>query len=146
GADEVDIVDLAHQAGISDVVVLTEPLPHPELADLFRASDAVLVPSYSESFGLVALEAMACGTPVLAHRVGGLIELIQHAGSGRLIDSLDPQQWAQQISSLTTDPQQWRRCSAAAAALAEQYSWQATARQTLTAYCAASVQVAGAPG
>ena len=146
GADEVDIADLARRAGISDVVVLTEPLPHPELAELFRASDAVLVPSYSESFGLVALEAMACGTPVLAHRVGGLIELIQHAGSGRLIDSLDPQQWAAQISSLATDDDQWRRCSEAAAALAERYSWEATARQTLTAYQAASVQVAGTPG
>lgn len=146
GADEVDIADLAHQAGVSDVVVLTEPLPHPELADLFRASDAVLVPSYSESFGLVALEAMACGTPVLAHRVGGLIELIQHGGSGKLIDSLDPQQWARQISSLATDHDQWRRCSEAAAALAEQYSWESTARQTLSAYRAASVQVAGTPG
>ena len=146
GADEVDIADLARRAGISDVVVLTEPLPHPELAELFRASDAVLVPSYSESFGLVALEAMACGTPVLAHRVGGLIELIQHAGSGRLIDSLDPQQWATQISSLATDDDQWRRCSEAAAALAERYSWEATARQTLTAYQAASVQIAGTPG
>ena len=146
GADEVDIADLARRAGISDVVVLTEPLPHPELAELFRASDAVLVPSYSESFGLVALEAMACGTPVLAHRVGGLIELIQHAGSGRLIDSLDPQQWAAQISSLATDDDQWRRCSEAAAALAERYSWEATARQTLTAYQAASVQIAGTPG
>lgn len=146
GADEVDIVHLAQQSEISDVVVLTEPVPHPELAELFRTSDAVLVPSYSESFGLVALEAMACGTPVLAHRVGGLAELVQHKETGALIDSLDPQQWAEHIAGLATDRNHWRRCSEGAAALAQQYSWESTAQQSLTAYRAASVQVARTPG
>lgn len=146
GADEVDIVHLAQQSEISDVVVLTEPVPHPELAELFRTSDAVLVPSYSESFGLVALEAMACGTPVLAHRVGGLAELVQHGETGALIDSLDPEQWAEHIAQLATDRSHWRRCSEGAAALAQQYSWDSTAQQSLTAYRAASVQVARTPG
>lgn len=146
GADEVDIVQLARQSEISDVVVLTEPVPHPQLAELFRTSDAVLVPSYSESFGLVALEAMACGTPVLAHSVGGLAELVQHGETGSLIDSLCPDQWAEQIAQLATDRSQWRRCSEGAAALARRYSWASTAQQSLAAYQAASVQVARTPG
>lgn len=146
GADEIDIVGLARQAEISDVVVLTEPLPHPELAELFRSSDAVLVPSFSESFGLVALEAMACGTPVLAHRVGGLAELVQNGDTGALIDSLDPDRWAEHIARLSADRDHWRRCSEGAARLARQYSWDSTAQQSLAAYAAASVQIAGTPG
>lgn len=146
GADALNIPALAAEAGVSDVVVLTEPLPHPELADLFRASDAVLMPSYSESFGLVALEAMACGTPVLAHRVGGLAQLIRDGVTGGLIDSLEPGAWAQRIAQLATDPDGWRASSLGAAALAGQYSWEATASQSFAAYRAASAHVARAPG
>lgn len=145
GTDEVDVPRLAAQTGVSDLVVLTQPLPHPELAELFRSSDLVLVPSYSESFGLVALEAMACGTPVLAHRVGGLAELIEHETTGLLVESLDPDSWAREIARLTADRDLWRRCSEGAAQLAQRYSWHATAQQSLGAYRAASVEVAGTP-
>ncbi|GAA1810540.1 glycosyltransferase [Nesterenkonia flava] len=134
GPDALDIEDLTAQHGIADEVVLSEPLPHPELAELFRRSDAVLVPSYSESFGLVALEAMACGTPVLAHNVGGLAELVRHRRTGRLIDTLDPDQWAQQMKWLILHRKAWSRYSTTAAHLARQYSWSASAQAALGAY------------
>lgn len=134
GSDGVDIAALAAEEGISEVVVLKRPLPHRELAELFRASDAVLVPSYSESFGLVALEAKACGTPVLAHNVGGLAELVDHGATGILVDTLDPDQWARALQQLILHWEQWKIYSAAAAQLARRYSWDATATQALEAY------------
>ncbi|NDK30434.1 glycosyltransferase [Nesterenkonia haasae] len=137
GLDSVDIAELAEKEGISDILALRKPLPHPDLAELFRASDALLVPSYSESFGLVALEAKACGTPVLAHNVGGLAELVDHGATGMLIDSLDPDQWAAAIQRLVSDWTQWKAFSEAAAQLAQSYSWDSTALQALQAYASA---------
>ena len=134
GPDGVDLAELAAEAGISDLLVLQKPLPHPELAELFRASDAVLVPSYSESFGLVALEAKACGTPVLAHNVGGLAELVDHGATGMLIETLDPADWAGALQQLVLHWDRWRAYSTAAAQLARRYSWDSTAAQALTAY------------
>lgn len=146
GGDAIDVRALAQQKGISEILVLTEPLPHPELADLFRVSDAVLVPSYSESFGLVALEAKACGTPVLAHNVGGLAELVDHGRSGILIDSLDPAVWAQHLAELIADRGMWAALSSRAAEIAGGFSWESTAEQAQAAYRSASAHVAGAPG
>lgn len=140
GADGVDIPALAAEEGISEVVVLREPLPHPELAALFRASDAVLVPSYSESFGLVALEAKACGTPVFAHNVGGLAELVEDGTTGLLIDSLDPRAWALELRDLVLHWDRWQSCSRAAALLARRYSWDSTAAQALSAYSGSARQ------
>lgn len=134
GADALDVEGLAAAAGVSDLVRTAPPMPHEQLADLFRASDAVLVPSYSESFGLVALEAMACGTPVLAHDVGGLSELVRHRRTGRLIGSLDPQEWAEQMRWLVLHRRAWSRYSATAAAAAQSYSWASTANAALSLY------------
>lgn len=134
GKDLFDLHALAAAAGVADSVRAVPPLPHQELAELFRRSDAVLMPSYSESFGLVALEAMACGTPVLAHDVGGLSSLVRHRRSGRLIPSLDPAEWAGHLRWLVRHRGAWARYSAAAAASAESYSWEATADATLKAY------------
>lgn len=92
------------------------------------------MPSYSESFGLVALEAKACGTPVLAHNVGGLAELVDHGTTGILIDTLDPDKWAAAIHGLVSDWDQWKAFSEAAAQLARSYSWDSTAKQALQAY------------
>ncbi len=132
GADALDVEALAQAAGVADLVRTAPPMPHEELAELFRASDAVLVPSYSESFGLVALEAMACGTPVLAHDVGGLSELVGDRRTGRLLGSLDPEQWAAEIRSLVVDRRGWSRRGAAAAEAAQSYSWAATANAALS--------------
>lgn len=150
GADAVDIPALVEEAGIADVVYLTEPLPHPELAQLLRSSDAVVMPSYSESFGLVALEAMACGTPVLAHAVGGLAELIRHGETGLLLETLDPEDWADAVEYVAKNRSVWSRYSASAADWAHQFSWHSTAEQAIAAYgstaaLAESVHVAGAP-
>lgn len=138
GPDSVDIQALAAEEGVADVVVLEKPLPHTELAELFRRSDAVLVPSYSESFGLVALEAKACGAPVLAHNVGGLAELVDHQSTGLLIDSLDPMEWARALQQLVLHWESWCSYSTAAAQLARRYSWDCTAAQALTAYSGTS--------
>lgn len=134
GSDALDVASLAAAAGVGDLVHAAPPMPHQDLADLFRGSDAVLVPSYSESFGLVALEAMACGTPVLAHDVGGLSELVRHQRTGRLIGSLDPQEWAAEIRWLVQHHRTWNRCSGTAAATAQSYSWAATANAALALY------------
>ncbi|MCH8561321.1 glycosyltransferase [Nesterenkonia sp. LB17] len=134
GDDVLDLQALAERAGVADAVQALPPLPHSELADLFRRSDAVLVPSFSESFGLVALEAMACGTPVIAHDVGGLSSLITHRRSGRLIPSLDPVLWAEQLRWLVLHRRAWGRYSTTAATLARNYSWDATAAATRQAY------------
>lgn len=134
GSDSLDIEALARQHGVDDVLQTLEPLPHPELAELFRRSDAVLMPSCSESFGLVALEALACGTPVLAHDVGGLSELVVHRHTGRLIPSLDPEAWARQMHWLVLNRGAWERYSTRAAAAAQSYSWAATANSSLKLY------------
>lgn len=139
GDDVLDLNALAEQAGVADAVHALPPLPHGELAELFRGSDAVLVPSFSESFGLVALEAMACGTPVIAHDVGGLSSLITHRRSGRLIPSLDPALWAEQLRWLVLHRRAWSRYSTTAATLARSYSWDATAAATLQAYRSVSL-------
>lgn len=134
GSDALDVATLAEAAGVGDLVRTAPPMPHQDLADLFRSSDAVLVPSYSESFGLVALEAMACGTPVLAHDVGGLSELVRHKRTGRLIGSLDPQEWAGQMRWLVLHRRAWNRYSSTAWATAQSYSWAATANAALALY------------
>ncbi|GAA1143635.1 glycosyltransferase [Nesterenkonia lutea] len=134
GEDVLDLRALAERAGVADSLRALPPLPHRRLAELFRSSDAVLMPSYSESFGLVALEAMACGTPVLAHDVGGLSALVQHRRTGRLIPSLEPGEWAEQLRWLVLHRRAWSRYSSTAAALASSYSWEATAAATREAY------------
>ncbi|WP_022872551.1 glycosyltransferase [Nesterenkonia alba] len=134
GPDAVDITSLARAEGIAEFLSVCDPLPHTELAQLFRRSDAVLVPSYSESFGLVALEAMACGTPVIAHDVGGLAEVVDHGSTGVLVDSLDPTVWARAVCEMVTDRRRWQCYSTTAAERARRHSWDATAEAALGAY------------
>lgn len=134
GQDAIDIESLATAHGVADVLRTMAPLPHQQLANLFRSSDAVLVPSYSESFGLVALEAMASGTPVLAHNVGGLSELVRHKRTGRLLDTLDPHTWAEMIRWIALHRKAWQRYSTTAAAVAHEYSWDSTATAALEIY------------
>ena len=80
--------------GLAGSVRFEPPCPHRELADWYRAATLVLVPSHSESFGLVALEAQACGTPVVAAAVGGLRTAVRDGFSGVLVDGHDPEVWA----------------------------------------------------
>ena len=91
GADHPHaLARLAAELGIADVVRFVPPVPQLELARWYAASTLVCVPSYNESFGLVALEAQACGTPVVAARVGGLEVAVDDGRTGVLVDSHDP--------------------------------------------------------
>lgn len=134
GTDVMDLAELARKHRVSDAVRSVPPLPHAQLAELFRGSDAVLMPSYSESFGLVALEAMACGTPVIAHDVGGLSELVGHRRTGWLLGSLEPTDWAEQMRRLVLNRRAWGSVSLEAASVAQSYSWAATAAAGLRVY------------
>ncbi|MSZ33213.1 MAG: D-inositol-3-phosphate glycosyltransferase, partial [Actinobacteria bacterium] len=94
------LVNLADQLGISDIVKFVPPTSRAELVKWFQAASVCVVPSYSESFGLVAIEAQACGTPVIAARVGGLPTAVRDGISGVLVDGHEPATWADQILSV----------------------------------------------
>src|SRR3954447_17155539 len=88
-----ELTALAAELGIDDVVRFEPPVAHERLADWYRAATAVVVPSYNESFGLVALEAQACGTPVVAAAVGGLRTAVRDEVSGLLVEGHDSEIW-----------------------------------------------------
>ncbi|CAB4849399.1 unannotated protein [freshwater metagenome] len=126
--------DLATANGIGDLVRFVPPVDRVRLADWYRAADICVVPSYSESFGLVAVEAQACGTPVVAARVGGLPTAVADGISGLLVDGHDPLVWAETLGRTVTDPGLLRRLSAGATAHASRFGWEATAEATLEVY------------
>jgi D-inositol-3-phosphate glycosyltransferase len=133
--EEVDrLKELATWLGIDDVVRFAPPAPRAELADWYRAADLVIVPSYSESFGLVALEAQACGTPVVATAVGGLRTAVADGISGVLVDGHDPKAWSSVIARLLQEPQRRVLLSMGAIEHASHFGWDATARGTLDIY------------
>jgi len=110
-------------AGVEDRVSFVEPQPHELLSTFYRAADVCLVPSRSESFGLVALEAAACGTPVVATAVGGLTTLVDHERTGYLIDDGDPAAFAEAISRVLDDPLGAERMASEAVLRARRYTW-----------------------
>ena len=133
--EEVDrLKELATWLGIDDVVRFAPPVPPADLAQWYRAADLVVVPSYSESFGLVALEAQACGTPVVATAVGGLRTAVADGISGVLVDGHDPKAWSSVISRLLQEPQRRVLLSMGAIEHASHFGWDATARGTLDIY------------
>jgi len=128
------LATLAKFSGVSDLIHFKEPVSRSELADWYRASDLVCVPSYSESFGLVALEAQACGTPVVASAVGGLRTAVSDGISGTLVDGHDSKAWASVLSRLIAEPQRRVLLSMGAIEHAKKFGWETTARQTLDVY------------
>jgi len=133
--EEVDrLKELSSWLGIDDVVRFTPPVPRADLPHLYRAADLVIVPSYSESFGLVALEAQACGTPVVATAVGGLRTAVADGISGVLVDGHDPKAWSSVISRLLQEPQRRVLLSMGAIEHASHFGWDVTARGTLDIY------------
>ncbi len=98
--DPDGLVQLAAALGISGNIRLEPPCPQRNLADWYRAATLVVVPSYSESFGLVAVEAQACGTPVVAAAAGGLRTAVRDGVSGVLIDGHDPARYARAMADL----------------------------------------------
>jgi D-inositol-3-phosphate glycosyltransferase len=135
GINEPDrLAKLATFLGIADLIHFKEPVSRSELADWYRASDLVCVPSYSESFGLVALEAQACGTPVVATAVGGLRTAVADGISGVLVDGHDPRAWSSVLARLIQEPQRRVLLSMGAIEHASHFGWDATARGTLDIY------------
>ncbi len=135
-AGPADLVRLAEQLGIRAQVTFLPPQSRKDLAQLFHAADLVAVPSYSESFGLVALEAQACGTPVVAAAVGGLPVAVRDGISGTLIAGHDVDQWANAIDDLlrvSAGPRGWE-LSRAAVEHAGTFSWDNTVDALLASY------------
>jgi len=114
---------LAAEVGVADRVRFVPPQPHHLLSSWYRAADVVVVPSRSESFGLVALEAAACGTPVVAAAVGGLTSIVDHGRTGYLVDGADPQQWAGYIDAIVDDPGLAATLAAGAVGRARGFTW-----------------------
>jgi D-inositol-3-phosphate glycosyltransferase len=128
---------LARTLGIDDVVRFEPPVAHEELADWYRAASAVVVPSHNESFGLVALEAQACGTPVVAAAVGGLRTAVRDEASGLLVDGHDPRDYAAALDRILDAPRFRARLAAGAIEHAAGFGWAATARGALASYSSA---------
>ena len=126
--------DLVAILGLQDQVRFVPPQPHGRLALYYRAADVCLVPSRSESFGLVALEAAACGTPVVAAAVGGLRTLVAHEVSGFLVEGRDPQDYAAYVARLLDDPVLAAAMSAEATARAGRYRWSIAAARLRRLY------------
>jgi D-inositol-3-phosphate glycosyltransferase len=135
GLDELEKLKvLAKFLKIEDVTHFVEPVSRELLPDWYRASDLVCVPSYSESFGLVALEAQACGTPVVATAIGGLRTAVSDGISGSLVDGHDPKAWSAVISRLIAEPHRRLLLSMGAVEHASHFGWENTARKTLDVY------------
>ena len=120
---------IVERSGLEGRVHFRPPQPHELLSSYYRAADVTVVPSRSESFGLVALESLACGTPVVAAAVGGLTTLVLDGETGALIEGTDPLRYADAIEPLLRDPLLHTRASTAAVLDARRYTWAAAATQ-----------------
>jgi D-inositol-3-phosphate glycosyltransferase len=128
GADELAAVRaMVARHHLEAAVRWVPPQPHEMLSTFFRAADVCVVPSHSESFGLVALEAAACGVPVVAAAVGGLTTLIDDGESGYLIESRDPQAYADCLAALLSDGEMAARFGWAGRERAQRYTWASAA-------------------
>jgi D-inositol-3-phosphate glycosyltransferase len=136
---------LATALGLADRVRFEPPCSQPELADWFRAATMVLVPSHSESFGLVALEAQACGTPVVAAAVGGLRTAVRDGFSGVLVDGHDPDAWARVLAGLASSPARLAELSRGALTHAAGFGWGATADRLIEVYTGAMASMDAIP-
>jgi D-inositol-3-phosphate glycosyltransferase len=126
--------ELARRLGVDDVTRFVKPMPRAGLADWYRAATVVCVPSYSESFGLVALEAQACGTPVVAAAVGGLTTAVSDERTGLLVKGHDVDDFATALGRIAMDRAVREDMSRAAVNHARGFGWELTAQKTLAAY------------
>ena len=125
--EEQRLKELAVAHGLVDRVHFVAPQPHHSLAYWYRVADVVVMPSRSESFGLVALEAAACGVPVVAADVGGLRTLVDHGRTGYLVEGRDPADYAAAVAFILDDPELAAGMASAAAERSWSYTWSATA-------------------
>ena len=133
-AELAGAVALAADLGVSERVRFVAAQPHHLLSTWYRAADVVLVPSRSESFGLVALEAAACGVPVVAAAVGGLRTLVDDGRTGFLVEGRDPRAFAAAVERLLADPVLAATMGAAGAKRAQGYTWSTAAARLRRLY------------
>ncbi|MDH5421021.1 MAG: glycosyltransferase [Acidimicrobiia bacterium] len=135
GTEEVAALRMSLESRrLKDAVRFHDPVPHDELAVFYQAADVLVVPSRSESFGLVAAEAQACGTPVVAARVGGLQYVVSHRQSGLLVDGWESADYADALTRILSDTTYRKRLSRAAIMFSEQFSWATTTHRLLELY------------
>ena len=138
GADGLVEVARIHQLavdlGVSDRVRWVDPQPHHLLSTYYRAADVCVVPSRSESFGLVALEAGSCGTPVVAANVGGLQTIVDQGSTGYLVDGRDPVEWAGYLDAVLNDSHSAAAMGFNAATRSQRYAWSYTAARLRRLY------------
>jgi len=134
GGERMRLSALTQELGISDRVQFIGKAGHDELPLYYNIADVCAVPSYSESFGFVALEAQACGTPVVASRVGGLRQLVIDEITGFTVAGHDPRDYARAMRRIFDDADLRQRMGSAARQLARTYSWQSTTDRLLAAY------------
>jgi D-inositol-3-phosphate glycosyltransferase len=130
-------VRLAEELGIDSLVRFVPPVSQEQLVDWYAASTLVCVPSYNESFGLVAVEAQATGTPVVAAAVGGLPTAVRDGRSGLLVTDHEPASYAAAFERVLLEPGLRDRLAAGAEAHAQQFGWDRTAASMLTVYARA---------
>jgi len=133
-SEEQRLLELAADLGVADRVAFAGPQPHPRTPDFYRAADLVAVCSYSESFGLSALEAHACGIPVIGTDVGGLSHIVADGDSGFLIAERDPSLFAARAKPLLSDPDMRDGFSKQAVRSASKFTWERTAMEMLELY------------
>jgi D-inositol-3-phosphate glycosyltransferase len=134
------VLGLADRLGVRDRIRFVPPQAHHLLSTYYRAADVVLVPSRSESFGLVALEAAACGRPVVAAAVGGLRTIVRDGDTGFLVEGRDPAEYAARVDELLADPALAAAMSAAAARHASRFTWSTAAGRLRRLYADLTVR------
>ncbi|MGI8661816.1 MAG: glycosyltransferase [Acidimicrobiales bacterium] len=139
-SEQAKAVLLAEELGVAGRIRWVRPQPHHLLSTFYRAADVCVVPSRSESFGLVALEAGACGTPVVAANVGGLATLVDHTSTGYLVEGRSPEPYAELIDGLLADPAKAAAMGAAAAERARRFTWSTTAARLRRLYADLTVR------
>jgi len=133
-AEMARVQALREEAGLSDLITFLGKRSQDTLPYYYSAADAVVVPSYYESFGMVALEAMACGTPVVASQVGGLAFLVQDGVTGFTVPVDEPEALAERLILLVRDVKLRQKLGLQAIAVAQQYSWETIATRILALY------------
>ena len=134
GSADYDLQALVEREGLADLVRFFDPLKPAQLAAVFANADVVAVPSLSETFGLVAAEAQACGTPVLANAVGGLGYAVRDGRSGWLMPEPDPQLWAQKLVELAENPKLVTQAGHDALEHSGEFTWERAAVASLASY------------
>ena len=133
-SEQARLMDLAADLGIPETLHFVGPQPHDRTPTFYRAADAIVVCSYSESFGLSALEAQACGIPVVGTDVGGLRHIVRDGGSGYLVGSRDPSDFAARLKTLLADDDLRATFSDNAIESAASFTWERTGTELADLY------------